>query len=158
MKGNVRFQEHQIISELRMRKEYRIADMVEGAFRYYRWQMKGLREKNKKNRLLKVFISNDGKEIKQLYNGEEVDKIAKEREELKAELRDKVDYIHEQDEVIKDYKHRAEVAEMALKNICKNITNDLGGCMDNNEIEIKSNILYKSYLKQAEKELQEDEK
>lgn len=36
---------------------------------------------------------------------------------LKNELRSKVDYIHEQDEIIDDYKHRAEVAERALKDI-----------------------------------------
>ena len=34
--------------------------------------------------------------------------------DLKAELRSKVDYIHGQDEVIKDYKHRAGVAEVFL--------------------------------------------
>lgn len=36
---------------------------------------------------------------------------------LKDELRSKVDYIHEQDEIIDDYKHRAKVAERALKDI-----------------------------------------
>ena len=36
---------------------------------------------------------------------------------LKNELRSKVDYIHEQDEIIDDYRHRAEVAERALKDI-----------------------------------------
>ena len=34
--------------------------------------------------------------------------------DLKTELRSKVDYIHEQDEVIKDYKLRAGVAEVFL--------------------------------------------
>ena len=34
--------------------------------------------------------------------------------DLKTELRSKVDYIHEQDEVIKDYKLRAGVAEIFL--------------------------------------------
>ena len=43
--------------------------------------------------------------------------------DLKAKLRSKEIYIHEQDEVIKDYKHRAAVAEKALfdfykKNAC----------------------------------------
>lgn len=52
--------------------------------------------------------------VAQLYSGEEVEKIAKERKELKDELRSKVEYIHEQDEVIKEYKHRAEVAEREL--------------------------------------------
>lgn len=36
---------------------------------------------------------------------------------LKDEVRSKVGYIHEQDEVIEHYKHRAEVAERALKDI-----------------------------------------
>lgn len=36
---------------------------------------------------------------------------------LKDEVRSKVEYIHEQDEVIKHYKHCAEVAEQALKDI-----------------------------------------
>lgn len=64
----------------------------------------------------RVFVSKDGKEVKQFYSGEEVENILKERNELKVELRDKVDYIHEQDEVIKEYKHRAQVAERALCN------------------------------------------
>ena len=63
----------------------------------------------------RVFVSKDGKEVKQFYIGEEVENIVKERNELKVELRDKVDYIHEQDEIVTDYKHRAEVAENELK-------------------------------------------
>lgn len=42
----------------------------------------------------RVFVSKDGKEVKQLYNGEEVEKIVKERDE---------------------YKLRAEVAESELE-------------------------------------------
>lgn len=38
---------------------------------------------------------------------------------LKDELRSKVDYIHEQDEIIDDYKHRAKVVERALLNMTK---------------------------------------
>lgn len=34
--------------------------------------------------------------------------------DLKTELRSKADYIHAQDEVIKDYKHRAGIAEAFL--------------------------------------------
>lgn len=79
--------------------------------------------------------------VKQLYSGEEVENIVKERNELKVELRDKVDYIHEQDEVIKDYKHRAEVAERALK-----IATELG--------ELCAPV--EDYIKQAEKELAEE--
>lgn len=63
----------------------------------------------------RIFAGKDGS-IKQLYSVEEVEKIVKERKELKDELRSKVEYIHEQDEVIKEYKHRAEVAEKALRN------------------------------------------
>lgn len=36
---------------------------------------------------------------------------------LKDELRSKVDYIHEQDDVIDHYKHRARVLERALRDI-----------------------------------------
>ena len=39
--------------------------------------------------------------------------------DLKAELRSKLDYIHEQDDVIKDYKHRAELAEAFHNLKCK---------------------------------------
>lgn len=35
--------------------------------------------------------------------------------ELKVELRDKIDYIYELDEIIQYYRHRAEIAENALK-------------------------------------------
>lgn len=38
---------------------------------------------------------------------------------LKNELRSKVDYIHEQDEIIDDYKHRVKVVERALLNMTK---------------------------------------
>ena len=62
----------------------------------------------------RIFAGKDGS-IKQLYSGEEVEKIVKERKELKDELRSKVEYIHEQDEVVKEYKHRAEVAERELE-------------------------------------------
>lgn len=159
MKGNVRFVEHQIISELRMRKEYRIADMAEGAFRYYRWQMEMLREKNK-NQLLKVFISDDGGEIKQLYNGEEVEKIVKERDGLKVELRDRVDYIHEQDEVIKDYKHRAEVTKKALLSLCDRTMERFLEIFfkSTNTLVRNKQELCDYYIKQAEKELSEEEK
>ena len=62
----------------------------------------------------RIFAGKDGS-IKQLYSGEEVEKIVKERKELKDELRSKVEYIHEQDEVIKEYKHRAAKAKWGLK-------------------------------------------
>lgn len=90
----------------------------------------------------RVFVSKDGKEVKQLYNGEEVEQIVKEREE---------------------YKHRAEVAERALKEFagyvgcercpygyqcelpCVDSSNDYRAC-------------FETYVKQAEKELAEEEK
>lgn len=90
----------------------------------------------------RIFAGKDGS-IKQLYSGEEVEKIVKERKELKDELRSKVEYIHEQDEVIKEYKHRAEVAERALQ-----IADELGELCGRKE----------DYVQQAEKELAEERK
>lgn len=90
----------------------------------------------------RIFAGKDGS-IKQLYSGEEVEKIVKERKELKDELRSKVEYIHEQDEVVKEYKHRAEVAERALQ-----IADELGELCGRKE----------DYVQQAEKELAEEGK
>lgn len=112
----------------------------------------------------RVFVSKDGKEVKQFYSGEEVENIVKERNELKVELRDKVDYIHEQDEVIKEYKHRAEVAERALKKFAENITCEdcpfFSDCASSEKMEdlIHSNYCFAEYLKQAGKELAEEGK
>ena len=86
----------------------------------------------------RIFAGKDGS-IKQLYSGEEVEKIVKERKELKDELRSKVEYIHEQGEVIKEYKHRAEVAELVVKNLNDIFTFD-----------------YQTVFEQAEKELAEE--
>lgn len=86
-------------------------------------------------------IPNTPPTIKQLYSGEEVEKIVKERKELKDELRSKVEYIHEQGEVIKEYKHRAEVAELVVKNLNDIFTFD-----------------YQTVFEQAEKELAEEGK
>ena len=88
----------------------------------------------------RIFAGKDGS-IKQLYSGEEVEKIVKARKELKDELRSKVEYIHEQDEVVKEYKHRAEVAERALQ-----IADELGELCGRKE----------DYVQQAEKELAEE--
>ena len=90
--------------------------------------------------------------VTQLYSGEEVEKIVKERRELKDELRSKVEYIQEQDGIIQEYKHRAEVAEKALKTACVNIVTDEE---DDIAIEPRANVLYKAYLRNAEKELAE---
>lgn len=116
--------------------------------------------------------------VKQLYSGEEVEKIVKERKELKDELRSKVEYIHEQDEVVKEYKHRAEVAEKAFSNCIENFVKFQYEQKSIQEeykhraevAEKMFNILYEEtseYMKvlskewykyQAEKELAEEEK
>ena len=110
----------------------------------------------------RVFVSKDGKEVKQFYSGEEVENIVKERNELKVELRDKVDYIHEQDEVIKEYKHRAARAERALVYAVSEYRCDECPCVDCNA-EIRGSLecidcICGEYKKQAEKELAEEGK
>lgn len=109
----------------------------------------------------RVFVSKDGKEVKQFYSGEEVDKMAKERKELKDELRSKVEYIHEQDEVVKEYKHRAARAERAL---CNALNDDsCYFCNKKSPCECEhrdwgSKECITVLLRQAEKELAEEEK
>ena len=96
--------------------------------------------------------------FKQLYNDEEVEEIAKERDELKVQLRDRVDYIHEQDEVIKDYKHRAEVTKKALLLFCEKTMEkylEIFFKSTNTKVRNKQE-LYDYYIKQAEKELSEE--
>ena len=98
--------------------------------------------------------------VKQLYSGEEVENIVKERNELKVELRDKVDYIHEQDEVIKDYKHRAKVAERALQYAVSVYRCDECPCLDCNA-EIRGSqecidLIIKTYKESAEVELKKE--
>ena len=109
----------------------------------------------------RVFVSKDGKEVKQFYSGEEVENILKERKELKDELRSKVEYIHEQDEVIKEYKHRAARAERALRNALNNDTcyfcNEKIHCRCEHR-DWGSDECIKSLLQQAEKELAEERK
>lgn len=73
-----------------------------------------------------LFVPED---FKQLYNDEEVEKIVKERD---------------------DHKHRAEVAERALMSISTNVIKDE---KDDFAIEPRARVLYKAYLRQAEKEL-----
>lgn len=55
----------------------------------------------------------------------------------------------------KEAEHRAEVAEMALKDVCTNVIKDEE---DDLAVEPRANVLYKAYLKQAEKELAEERK
>ena len=74
--------------------------------------------------------------VKQLYSGEEVEQIVKEREE---------------------YKHRAEVAERALYNLSKIIL-DMQGYEKWDISILAKEIVVPDYIKQAEKELAEEEK
>ena len=130
-----------------------------------------LKAENKKLKRNRVFIpkpidfSGNGllfalEGLKQLYNGEEVEKIVKERDRLKVELRDKVDYIHEQSEVIKDYKHRAEVAERALMYAVSEYRCDECPCAECNA-EIRGSqecieLICEEYKKSAEREIEEE--
>lgn len=56
-------------------------------------------------------------------------------------------------EELKAAQHRAEVAEKALKTACVNIITDEE---DDIAIEPRANVLYKAYLRNAEKELAEE--
>lgn len=56
---------------------------------------------------------------------------------------------------IRRLKHRAEVAERAVLTVCTNIVTDEE---DDLAVEPRARVLYKAYLKQAEKELAEEEK
>ena len=100
--------------------------------------------------------------------------------DLKTELRSKVDYIHAQDDVIKDYKlragvaevflalidyqfekmkHRAEVAEWALSFLCGKTMSDISVMVfpsTKTQVQNKQE-LYDYCIKQAEKELTEAE-
>ena len=97
------------------------------------------KEKAKKHR---VQVLPDGT-IKQLYSDEEVEDIARQRDE---------------------YKHRAEVAERALKRFAENVTCEdcpfFSDCASSEKMEdlIHSKYCFAEYLKQAEKELAEEGK
>lgn len=84
------------------------------------------KEKAKKHR---VQVLPDGT-IKQLYSDEEVEDIARQRDE---------------------YKHRAEVAERALENACVVILSSRNGDQPR-----RLRAYYKAYLEAAEKELAEE--
>lgn len=82
--------------------------------------------------------------VKQLYSGEEVEQIVKER---------------------KEYKHRAEVAERALYNACCEQNkhwcvqcDSFAECDTSNEMCIKAKKYAEELIKQAEKELAEGKK
>ena len=90
----------------------------------------------------RIFAGKDGS-IKQLYSGEEVEQIVNERDE---------------------YKHRAEVAERALKRFAENIIcEDCPFFSDCSSLEkmkdsVHPNYCFAEYLRQAEKELAEEGK
>ena len=93
-----------------------------------------------------------------------------EYERLKTELRSKVDYIHELWDVKEDYKHRAEVAERALRRKCESEADSTcpydeksERCKECSEkrlcsTEYATQCFYEKALQQAEKELQEERK
>ena len=92
----------------------------------------------------RIFAGKDGS-IKQLYSDEEVEDIARQRDE---------------------YKHRAEVAEMALKNACEDVKEtvsfliELSERVDGLRVEgyLPEESEPKAYINRAEKELAEERK
>lgn len=56
---------------------------------------------------------------------------------------------------VKEAEHRLTVAEMALLTVCTNVITDEE---DDFAVEPRARVLYKEYLKQAEKELAEEKK
>lgn len=88
----------------------------------------------------RLFISEDGTEVKQLYNDEEVEQIARERDE---------------------YKRRAEVAELALFYAASDYRCDECPCEECNVAIRGSNecidLITKTYREQAEKTIAEEE-
>lgn len=101
--------------------------------------------------------------------------------DLKTKLRSKVDYIHEQDDVIKGYKlragvaefflalidyqfekmkHRSEVAERALLFLCDKTMSDVSVMIfPSTKTQVRNNQeLYDYCIKQAKKELAEGKK
>lgn len=76
--------------------------------------------------------------------------------ELRIELRSKVDYIHEQDDIIGHYKHRAEVVERAFDNTIKAFHETLSALFPGTKIDLDE--WKKKNLANAEKELAEEGK
>ena len=75
--------------------------------------------------------------VKQLYSGEEVEQIVKEREE---------------------YKHRAEVAERALKKLASFFARNAKFLKDEREKERYQKTIFDDWINQAEEELAEEGK
>lgn len=84
----------------------------------------------------RIFAGKDGS-IKQLYSGEEVEQIVKEREE---------------------YKHRAEVAERALKKLASFFAHNAKFLKDEREKERYQKTIFDDWINQAEEELAEEGK
>lgn len=94
--------------------------------------------------------------VTQLYSGEEVEKMTKECKELKDELRSKVEYIQEQDEVINEYKHRAARAERALHCLARSFAEAM--CKDGDDTHYLVDGFIQDAYSQSEKELAEEMK
>ena len=75
------------------------------------------------------------------------------REELRLASEYYANEMHGAEKRIKRAERRAEIAEKALKTACVNIVTDEE---DDIAIEPRANVLYKAYLRNAEKELAEE--
>lgn len=101
-----------------------------------------------------------------LYKLQGRDMALAERRAYEAELRAEVaeSELERYTALIKPLEHRAEVAEMALKKFAENITCEdcpfFSDCASSEKMEdlMHSNYCFAEYLKQAEKELAEEEK
>lgn len=122
-------------------------------------------------------IALPGGRIKQLYSDEEVEQIAKERDALKeradseikscykeiAEKRDEIAKLRKQlklaQNAAKKQKHRAEVAEKALKLVseCDEISDAFCEARGGEDCDFRCNTcLYNYFLQQAEREIEEE--
>ena len=62
------------------------------------------------------------------------------------------------DNQLKEYKHRAEVAERALLTACVNLIKNEKANVNNVNMELLVRVVYTNYLRKAEKELAEGKK
>lgn len=110
------------------------------------------KERAEKHRVIAL----PGGRIKQLYSDEEVEQIVKERDS-KEEAYNKCyfDYRYWKDKA-KEYKHRAEVAERALRKAVSVLDAEYRAFGVNRENKTEQRI--KNFIEQAEKELAEEEK
>lgn len=133
------------------------------------------KERAEKHRVIAL----PGGKIKQLYSDEEVEQIAKERDELKeradseikscykeiAEKRDEIAKLRKQlkraQNAAKKQKHRAEVAEKALKLVseCDELSDAFCEARGGEDCDFRCNTcLYNYFLQQAEREIAKEEK